>query len=118
MKRKILTLFLIPALAFTCVLSACDSGTSGGNGGGNGNGHTNTSQIDDDAHYATNVLHKVNVRETDMPFVTDRETDYSIVAVSDTRAQTAATFIANHLYNATGARVCVEDAGSVSAGDL
>ena len=118
MKRKILTLFLVPALAFTCVLSACDSGTSGGNGGGNGNGHTNTSQIDDDAHYATDVLHKVNVRETDMPFVTDGETDYSIVAVSDTRAQTAATFIANHLYNATGARVSVEDAGSVSAGDL
>ena len=91
MKRKIFTIFLILALAFTCVLSACDSGTSGGNGGGNGNGHTNTSQIDDDAHYATDVLHKVNVRETDMPFVTDRETDYSIVAVSDTRAQTAAT---------------------------
>ena len=34
MKRKIFTIFLILALAFTCVLSACDSGTSGGNGGG------------------------------------------------------------------------------------
>lgn len=85
---------------------------------GNGGGNTNTSQIDDDAHYATDVLHKVNVRESDMPFVTDGETDYSIVSVSDSRAQQAATFIANHLYNATEARISVEDADSVSAGDL
>lgn len=55
------------------------------------------------AHYQTGTLHKVNVSESDIPFVTDGKSDYSILIPSGVDAALkAANYISSNVYEAAG----------------
>lgn len=75
-----------------------------GNNGGNTTVTTPKETVTEPAeHFATNVLHKVNVQETSNPLVTDEATEYRIVTSTGTEDMKAASFIQSNLKNATGA---------------
>ena len=77
-------------------LSGC-SGTSGGKKAEPVNPVDIT-----DTHYLTNTLHKVNVTESDRPFVVDATSEYKIIAGEDENTQKAANYLAIYLEKATG----------------
>ena len=66
-------------------------------------------------HFQTkNVLHKVNVKETNKPFVVNKKTEYKILvpASRDARIITAANFLIKQIKNATGCQIMIESGDS------
>ena len=96
--KKIVLFLICSAVTLSCV--SCND-----KGGGNANANTD-SQI----HYVENTLHKVNVTESDQPFVVNGKTDYKIyVDTADEGLKSAITksanFVSEQIANATGAAV-------------
>lgn len=94
--NKIISVLLGAFLSLSCV--ACDSQS---------NAVTTTDRAQ---HYAEDTLHKVNVKESNVPFVVNQQTDYKIYAdVSDSTLSAAinksVSFVTEHVLAATGAEL-------------
>ena len=58
-------------------------------------------------------MHDVKVTPSDRPFIVNGKSEYSIVVIEEVRAQRAAEFIRNQLYQATGVSLPVVSAADV-----
>ncbi len=105
----------------TCVqFFACSPSNNGGGNNSGGNNSTNPfgTVADIGAHYVSGTLHKVNVTETQKPFVQNGKSEYVLVTNTTNDCYKAAGFISDHVYNATGCRLPTESAdGQVYSAD-
>ena len=72
-------------------------------------------QTEDEEHYQTkNTLHKVNVTETDRPFIVNKTSDYKILVPENASAKLleGATFFQKYIREATRCMLPIEDEAS------
>ena len=106
---KSIALVLACATCISC--AACSSNNN------DPNNPNNNSQItapvkpvsDKEVHYVEGGLHKVNVSETNRPFIVDGKTDYKIIVGTDTQeVWDAANFLGKYVLKGTGVKIPVE----------
>ena len=113
-KRIIASILSISSIFCFCSCTSCKS-ADGGDGKNDGKDSNATILVDGlTEHYVSNTLHKVSVKETNKPFIQNSQTNYVIVVGESEEAKTAAAFIQNKLYEATGCVVSIVEDSSVA----
>ena len=97
------------ALVLACVMclfcAACSSSKKNKPGGsGNAQSTTPVQPVSEKAqHYVEGGVHKVNVTETNRPFIVDGKTDYKIIVGADSQeVGDAVAFLRKYILKATG----------------
>ncbi len=91
MKNKKLMLSTLLTLVASTTLLSCNKNDNGPN-------VTGKPVEEPEVHYVDNLLHEINVSESSTPFITDNQTEYSIVyQANDNWSEKAALFIQRHL---------------------
>lgn len=117
MNKKLSVICLILVIALCVTLCACKP--NGGNIGDNEketevpaisfeNGNLpNAVNATSDAqeHFVTTTLHRVNVTESNWPFIVDGKTDYTLIVDSDGDAYRSAVYMINTIQSATGVKL-------------
>lgn len=98
MKKRFYTCVLSFLLAFNVLATSCS------------NGDTAKNPITEKAEHLVSDgrLHKVDIQETDKPFITNGQSDYKIVVANSDWAKKAGNFLKLHLEKATGASLTME----------
>ncbi len=103
---------MLLASVLALCLASCgdvDDSSSGESNGGGTNIPSAVNPVEDyDEHKVTGTLHKVNVTENSRTFVSGGVTEYKLVYDSAAYISKAASFIASHIFEATGARLSEE----------
>lgn len=66
-------------------------------------------------HKLENTLHKITIKEGKRTFVTEKKSDYKIIAGSDDKTQQAAYYLATYVEKATGCKLQFADAKDYKA---
>lgn len=95
----------LAAAAFAVCIQSC------GRGGGTSDSGSETIPVavaDAEVHTVEGTLHKINVKETNRPFVGVMGSEYKVVVGEENDALIAAAFIIHHIKEATGTELAYE----------